>query len=471
MAHERILIIDDEAALRQTLSWLFERDRYEVRAAATGETGLALVEEWRPDVVLTDLQMPGMSGLEVLRTIKSRAAEAGRDLPVIVLTAFGTVHTAVAAMRDGAFDYVTKPFVNDDLRLTVSKALAMRRLQEDNSRMRAELKERYQFGDFVGASPRMTGIYEMVRRIKDTPISVLICGESGTGKELLARSLHYEGLRSAQPFIAVNCGAIPENLFESELFGYRKGAFTGAQRDKVGYFSAAHGGTLFLDEVGEMPLTAQVKVLRALAERKITAVGSTMEESVDVRVVAATNRNLVTEVKAGRFREDLYYRLNVVQIDMPPLRERPEDIPELVRHFIERFAREYGKNIRSATPESMRLLQSYPFPGTVRELANLIERAVALEQGAALSPSALPERVQGALPHSREEAVEPPLTMEGVDLEARLAAVERDYVVRALAAAGNNRTKAAKLLGISFRSMRYRLQKIGLDPDDAEDGA
>jgi two-component system response regulator PilR (NtrC family) len=464
LPRETILIIDDERPLGEFLSVLFEREGYQVACARSGEEGLDRYDALRPDLVITDLNMPGIDGLELLRQVKTRAAGEGRDVPVILLTAYGSVATAVQAMREGAFDYVAKPFHNDELRLIVRKALAMRALEADNARMRAELGERYQLSQFVGASPRMQEVYQLVRRVSATRISCLVCGESGTGKELLARAIHYGSDRSRRPFIPVNCGAIPESLFESELFGYKKGAFTGAMRDKAGMFEAADGGTLFLDEVGEMPLTAQVKVLRSLAERKITPVGGTAEVPVDVRIVAATNRDLRAEVAAGRFREDLYYRLNVVQIDMPPLRDRADDIPSLVAHFTERFASEYGKPITGATPEAMRLLRSYPFPGNVRELQNVIERAVALEPGPLLTPGSLPERVQGVMAAPAPDAapVEEPIG-EGVDLEARLAAMERGYLERALAAAHGNRTQAARLLGITFRSLRYRLQKFGMD--------
>ncbi len=467
MARETILIIDDERSLGEMLAVLFEREGYRVLRADSGEEGLDRYDAAQPDLVLTDLNMPGVDGIELLRQVKARAAQAGRDVPVILLTAYGSVTTAVQAMREGAFDYVAKPFHNDELRLIVRKALAMRALEADNARMRAELAERYQLGQFVGTSPRMQEVYQLVRRISGTKISCLVCGESGTGKELLARAIHYGSERSRRAFVPVNCGAIPESLFESELFGYKKGAFTGANTNKVGMFEAADGGTLFLDEVGEMPLAAQVKVLRALAERKVTPVGGTSEVPVDVRIVAATNRDLRAEVAAGRFREDLYYRLNVVQIDMPPLRERAEDVPVLVSHFIARFAEEYGKPIRGATPEALRILRGYPFPGNVRELQNVIERAVALEVGPLLTPAALPERVQGVLaaPPVGAEEEDDPLT-EGIDLEARLADVERRYLDRALAAAGGNRTQAARLLGITFRSLRYRLVKFGLDTDD-----
>jgi two-component system response regulator PilR (NtrC family) len=468
LAGERILIIDDERSLGELLGMLFQREGFVTSHAESGEEGLEVYDTVHPDLVLTDLNMPGIDGIELLRQIRTRAAARGRDVPVILLTAFGSVATAVQAMREGAFDYVAKPFHNDELRLIVRKALAMRALEADNARLRAELGERYQLGQFVGGSAKMQEVYTLVRRIMGTRISCLICGESGTGKELLARAVHYGSDRAARPFVAVNCGAIPESLFESELFGYRRGAFTGANRDKVGLFEAADGGTLLLDEVGEMPLPAQVKVLRALAERRITPVGANTEVAVDVRILAATNRNLQAEVAAGRFREDLYYRLNVVQIDMPPLRERPGDIPLLVQHFVERFATDYRKPVGGVTPEALRLLRAYAFPGNVRELQNVIERAVALELTGLITPSSLPERVQGPVAGAPAEAAEIETAAEGVDLEARLAEVERGYLVRALAASGGNRTQAARLLGITFRSLRYRLIKFGMDTDDGE---
>jgi two-component system response regulator PilR (NtrC family) len=466
---ERVLVVDDEAGLREMLAVLLEREGYETRTASSGEEGLDLFDAWGPSVVLTDLNMPGIDGLELLRQVRARAATSGRDVPVIVITAYGSVANAVAAMREGAFDYVAKPFHNDELRMLVRKALALRQLEADNARLRAELGERFQLGQLVGTSPRMQEVYALVRRVMGTRINCLVCGESGTGKELLARAIHYGSDRARKPFVAVNCGAIPETLFESELFGHKKGSFTGAVRDRVGYFEAADGGTLFLDEVGEMPLASQVKVLRALAERKVTPVGATGEVSVDVRLVAATNRDLRAEVAAGRFREDLYYRLNVVQIDMPPLRDRREDVTPLTQHFIERFAAEYGKDVRGATPESLRLLRDYGFPGNVRELQNILERAVALEAGTLVTPSSLPERVQGPLTATAEEAIDDdafPTT--GIDLEARLSSVERRYLERALTAASGNRTQAARLLGITFRSLRYRLAKFGMDDGSDE---
>jgi two-component system response regulator PilR (NtrC family) len=460
MGTERLLIIDDDSSLREFLPMLLERDGYQIKTAATGEEGLELFDGWHPDIIITDLTMPGINGLEVLRRVKVRAAREGRDVPVLLLTAYATVSTAVEAMREGAFDYITKPFINDDLRQVVSRALAMQRLSEDNARLRLELGSRYQLGQLVGTSEKMQQVYSLVRKVMGFRINCLITGESGTGKELVARAIHYGSDRAQGAFIPVNCGAIPENLFESELFGHRKGSFTGAIRDKQGFFAAAHGGTLFLDEVGDLPLALQVKVLRALQEKKITIIGDTSETAVDVRVVAATNRNLETEVKEGRFREDLYYRLNVVQVTVPPLRERQEDIPALAHHFLEKFNEEFGKNVKGIGPEAMALLKGYAYPGNVRELQNIIERAVALEVGTLISPVSLPERVQGAIPVLDEEEE---FSLEAIDLEARLNGIERRYLEQALSATSGNRTQAARLLGITFRSLRYRLAKFDMD--------
>jgi len=467
VAGERVLVVDDEASLREFLTILFEREGYTVRTASTGEEALALVPGWRPDLVLTDLNMPGMDGIELLRQLKSHATPDAREIPVILVTAYGTIAHAVAAMREGAFDYVAKPFHNDELRLMVAKALALRRLEEDNARLRAELGERYQLEGIVGASPRMNAVFALVARVRSTRINCLVCGESGTGKELIARAIHFGSDRAQGPFVPVNCGAIPEALFESELFGHRKGSFTGAVRDKNGFFQAADGGTLFLDEVGEMPLSAQVKVLRALAERKVTPVGGTAEIPVDVRIVAATNRDLAAHVAAGAFREDLYYRLNVVEIDVPPLRERPEDLHRLVEHFVARFAEEYRQPVQGISPEALRVLHGYPFPGNVRELQNIIERAVALETGPLITVASLPERVHGGMGAvSPDEAQTAEIPGTGIDLEGKLAALERRYLERALHQTNGNRTQAARLLGITFRSFRYRLLKFGMDAGD-----
>ncbi len=479
---DRVLVVDDEPGLREMLGMLLAREGYEVATVASAEEALTRLDAAGADVILSDVNMPGMDGYELIRTLRAR----GFDTPVILVTAYASVARAVEAMREGAFDYVAKPFHNDEIRLIVRRALAMRALESENARMRAELGARVGFGQIIGTSPAMQQVYTLVRKVTGTRVNCLVGGESGTGKELVARALHYGSDRARGPFVAVNCGAIPESLVESELFGHKKGSFTGAIKDRVGHFEAADGGTLFLDEVGELPAAAQVKLLRVLAERKIVPVGGSSERTVDVRIVAATNRELSAEVSAGRFREDLYYRLNVVQIDLPPLRARTGDLPALVQHFVDRFATEYGKPIRGASPEVLAVLANYAFPGNVRELQNLVERAVALESSEELTVAALPDRLQklqsalveeaptepGAEGGPPPSATPPPdlafvgnVADAGFDLEAELAAVERRLLERALQATDGNRTQAARKLGITFRSLRYRLAKFGMDPE------
>ena len=465
---DRVLVVDDELSMREFLAILLEREGYVVDTASSGEDALGKLAMATYDLVLTDLTMPGIDGMELIRRIRSAAVGHPRDVPVVMVTAYGSTESAVEAMKEGASDYVLKPFNNDELRLVLRKALGHRALVEENVQLRRELKSKYQFDNIVGASPAMEAVYEMVRRVKDSRISCLVHGESGTGKELVARAIHYSGPRAEKPFIAVNCGAIPDTLIESELFGYKKGAFTGASRDKDGFFRAAHTGTLFLDEVGEMPLHAQVKLLRAIAERKVTAVGDTAERAVDVRIVAATNRNLEEEVKAGRFREDLFYRLNVVRIDLPALRERRGDVRLLCEHFIQRYAREYGKNVRGIADDALFVIEAYSWPGNVRELQNAMEGAVALESENLVTLNSLPRRLVKRLDGGAAKAAAPTSASaefppDGVDLDALLSEFERGWLVEALRAADGNKTRAAKLLGMSFRSFRYRLAKYDMD--------
>ncbi len=463
-----VLVVDDDRSMRDFLSILLGRERYSVATAESGAAALEAVERAWPDLVLTDLNMPGMSGMELLRELKTRSARRGLDIEVVIVTAFGTSESAVEAMRRGAFDYVLKPFNNDDLRVTVRRALERVSLQAENARLKAVVQDELYFGRFIGSSPAMLRTYDLIRRIKDTPINCLVVGESGTGKELVARSIHDAGVRKG-PFVAINCGAIPENLVESELFGHSRGAFTGADRDRRGLIESAQGGTLFLDEINSLPASAQVKLLRVLQERRLMPVGSTREVAVDVRVVAAANVDLLEEVRSGRFREDLYYRVNVIQIPLPPLRERTGDIPELVRHFVALCAKEYGKSVVEAAPAVLRLLRQWHWPGNVRELQNTIARAVALCDGPALLPRDLPDALrhaedsqavpEAAAPDSASFEIPP----DGVDLDARLAEFERRWLVAALDACGGNKTQAAKLLRMSFRSFRYRLAKYDLD--------
>jgi two-component system response regulator PilR (NtrC family) len=466
MVEIQVLVVDDELSMREFLAILLSRQGYRVTTAASAEHALTLMETSTYQLVLTDLSMPGIDGLELVRRVRRGHLSHPSEVPIVMVTAYGTTSTAVAAMKEGATDYVLKPFDNDELLIVLNKALGQVQLAQENRALKERLGERFGYHNLIGTSAPMEGVYEMVRRVKDSRISCLIEGESGTGKELVARAIHYSGARAPGPFVAVNCGAIPENLIESELFGYKKGAFTGALRDKEGMFSAADGGTLFLDEVGEMPLHTQVKLLRAIAERKIVAVGDHREHEIDVRIVAATNRNLEAEVAEGRFREDLYYRLNVVHLGLPPLRSRGSDIQLLAERFVEEFAKEYAKPIRGLAPETLQLIRSHSWPGNVRELRNALEGAVALETEDLVTPRCLPSRIHRAHPASASPAkagADQLVGEEGVDLDSLLGEVERRYLEAALDRASGNKTKAAKLLQMSFRSFRYRLAKFGMD--------
>ncbi|NOY26780.1 MAG: sigma-54-dependent Fis family transcriptional regulator [Oligoflexia bacterium] len=460
---ERILVVDDELSMREFLQILLSREGFEVDVVSSAEQALEQVNEAWPALIMTDLNMSGLNGLELLREVKARAAQSGRDVEVIVVTAYGSTESAVAAMQAGAADYVTKPFNNAELLLVVKRALERQTLEVENVRLKSQVRGQYHFGNLVGSSRAMAEVYDLIRRIKDTRINCLIEGESGTGKEVVARAVHYSGVRRDGPFVAINCGAIPENLVESELFGYVRGAFTGANRDKKGLMRAAHGGTLFLDEVVSLPLAAQVTLLRALQERRVTPVGSVHEVAVDVRLVAASNVALEDAVADGSFREDLYYRLNVVRIVLPPLRERADDIPELVRHFVRRFSEEYSKELSSISPGAMDILRGYHYPGNVRELQNLIERAVALCQGVQLRENDLPDRVRGAIGAALAVPAPTEFPPEGLNLDALLAAEERRWLMRALDESAGNKTNAARLLQMTFRSFRYRLAKYDLD--------
>ncbi|MDP6932767.1 MAG: sigma-54 dependent transcriptional regulator [Myxococcota bacterium] len=467
MASETVMVVDDERSMREFLTILMERDGYEVAAVPSAVEALTASSDRWPDLVLTDLNMPGMDGLELLKELKARAARDGKDVEVVVITAFGTTESAVDAMRCGAADYVQKPFNNDELRLVVRRVLGRRELEVENLRLKGELQDRYHFGRLVGSSAAMMEVYDLIRRVKDTRINCMIVAESGTGKEMVARAIHFSGVRADGPFIPINCGAIPENLVESELFGHVKGSFTGAVRDKTGLLKAAHNGTIFLDEIAMLPPSAQVSLLRALQERRFTPVGAVREIEVDVRVIAATNVDLEAAVARGEFREDLYYRLNVVQMKLPPLRERGEDIPELVRFFLHRYAKEYSKEIQGLAPDASRSIRSWNYPGNVRELQNIIERAVALCKGPEITAEDLPERMsEGRVPIMDEQWVGFP--EGGIDLDALLSSTEKNWLLAALEVSGGNKTKAANLLHMTFRSLRYRLVKYGLDGDGSD---
>jgi len=401
-----------------------------------------------------------------LRAVKSgtvHRADVAVDPEIIVMTAYASAATALSAMKQGAYDYLTKPFKLDEIEAVIARALEKRALVAENLTLRDRVAGRARLGNLVGKSRAMQQLFELIGKIHSTRTSVLITGESGTGKELVARALHTEGSRGAQPFVAVNCGAIPEALMESELFGHKRGAFTGAIADKRGLFQEADTGTLFLDEIGELSLGLQVKLLRALQERKIKPVGETEESEVDVRVIAATNRDLEADVAAGSFRADLYYRLNVIEVRIPPLRHRREDIPLLAEHFVRRFSAEQRRSAQ-LTPDAMRKLEAFDFPGNVRELENVIERAIALTSGPLIGASDLPDPKPTA--KVAAGAVPSELPADGVDLDQLLGEFERTWVMRALDQTGGVRKHAATLLGISFRSLRYRLQKLGIDKGD-----
>jgi two-component system response regulator PilR (NtrC family) len=465
MADVRILIVDDELSMRQILKIMLERAGYKTTVASTGEEARRLIQLNLYDLVLTDLNLPGLGGLDLLRFVQARAQ---KEIPVIIITGYGTTASAVEAMKMGAADYVIKPFDNAELLINVQRVMGVRRLKDENIQLRRELKERHWFGNLLGRSVAIQRVYDMIQQVRDTRINCVLYGESGTGKEMVARAIHYSGVRQEGPFVAVNCGAIPESLIESEMFGYKKGAFTGAFRDKAGYFSAAHKGTLFLDEVADMPPHTQVKVLRAIAERRILPVGSYQEKAVDVRILAASNKDLDKEVREGRFREDLYYRLNVVRIELPPLRDREGDIPILARHFCEDFSDEYTKDLRGISLEAMEVLNSWQWPGNIRELKNVVERAVALESGPEITPQSLPQCMREARIGTAIAIGDPgkdALPAEGVQLDVVLASMERHYFELALERTQGNKTRAASLLGMSFRSFRYRLAKCGLEAD------
>jgi two-component system response regulator PilR (NtrC family) len=473
----KILVVDDEQSMREFLAICLRRATHEVVAARSGGEALERLRTQPFDIVITDLKMPGdLDGLGLLKAIKSGAvkytAVAGAaplpiDPEVILVTAYATADTALAAMKQGAYDYLTKPFQVDEIIAVIGRALEKRALLEENLALRDQVAGRARLANLLGKSRGMQKVFELIGKIHSTRTSVLITGESGTGKELVARALHTEGSRSKNLFVAVNCGAIPEELMESELFGHKRGSFTGAIADKSGLFQEADGGTLFLDEIGELSPNLQVKLLRALQERKVKAVGATDEIEVDVRVIAATNRDLEAEVARAAFRADLYYRLNVIEVRIPPLRQRREDIPLLAEHFLRRFSTEHGHELH-LSPEALRKLESYDFPGNVRELENMIERAVALSSGATINASELPDVRAAKQPVDAPNELPP----EGVDLDRMISDYERIWVLRALDHTGGVRKRAATLLGISFRSLRYRLEKLGIEKgDDDEPGS
>ncbi len=464
----RILVVDDEESIREFLEIMLRKEGYEVTCAEDGQKGLDIIKKKSFDLVISDLQMPNMTGIELLRQVHDNYP----DLLFMMITAFGTTETAVEAMKLGAYDYITKPFKIDEVRINIANALRSRNLEVENRTLKKELNKEYSFQNLVGNSETMHRIYEMIKRVSQTPTNVLITGESGTGKEMVAKAIHFNGPLKDKPFVTINCGAIPESLMESEMFGHKKGSFTGAIADKAGLFEVADGGTLFLDEVGELPLTIQVKLLRAIQERVIRRVGGTEDTKVEVRIIAATNRDLEDMVKKGGFRQDLFYRLNVINIKTPSLRERPEDIALLANHFLKKYNDRLAKTIGGISAEAMDMLKKYDYPGNVRELENIIERTVALEGGATILPESLPPFVNTPSGRKMASTHEIQVTEEGLDLDKVMGQIEKELLIKAIHAAGGVKKKAAKLLNITFRSMRYRVEKYSLGSlgdDDLED--
>lgn len=443
--NEKILILDDDSGVREFLSLALNKDGYEVKSLASPLEGVEILKEERYDIAIVDLKMPELDGISTLKKIKEIS-----DASVIMITAFATIESAIEAMKEGAFDYITKPFKVDEIRLVIEKALKERRLVRENKILNKELKERYGISSIVGETPKIQYVLDMVKRLARTDSTVLIYGESGTGKELVARAIHYTSPRAIHPFMAIDCSAIPETLLESELFGHERGAFTGAFRTKEGLFEVARDGTIFLDEIAASGINIQVKLLRVLQEKEFRRVGGTKDIRVNSRVIAATNRNLEEEVARGNFRQDLFYRLNVVPIHIPPLRDRKGDIPILARHFLSLFSKRENKKIKDISKEALLLLENYPWPGNVRELEHLIERAVILTSSDTITPVDLPLRIK-----EKRQGI----SHKNGSLRDMVEEYERRLIADTLQECGGNKFKAARLLGLSRQNLQYKLRK------------
>lgn len=457
----KILIVDDELSMREFLELMLVREGYQVSSAENGNLANNLIEKNNYDLILCDIRLGDISGLDVLRKAKINSPHS----IVIMISAYATAENAVEAMNDGAYDYLPKPFDTLELKQTISKALKLRTLSDEKKSIDDELKKSFHFGVIVGNSPRMQHIYEIIKQIAKTTTNVLITGESGTGKELIARALHQQSGRANNPFVVINCGSVPETLIESEIFGYKKGSFTGATQDKKGLFEAANTGTVFLDEIGELSPAMQVKLLRVVQEKSFKPIGGSSDMAVDIRIVSATNKKIEEEVISGNFREDLFYRINVVEIKVPPLRDRKSDIRALAQHFLEKYSKKSEKEITKISSYAVDLLQKYDFPGNVRELENLIERSVALSNTNIILPDSLSlsihkrRWIEGVKDH-RFDLDE---IASGVSLENIIEDIERAYLKRALKYGHGNKSSAAELLGISLRSFRYRCNKLNID--------
>ncbi|MGE0632023.1 MAG: sigma-54-dependent transcriptional regulator [Pseudobdellovibrionaceae bacterium] len=464
----RILVVDDEESIREFLEIMLKKEGYEITLAEDGKKAQEILAKKNFDMVISDLQMPNVTGLELLKHTK----DSYPDMVFMMITAFGTTETAVEAMKIGAYDYITKPFKIDEVRINIANALKSKGLEVENRVLKKELVKEFSFQNLVGNSEPMHRIFDLISRVSQTPTNILITGESGTGKEMIAKAIHYNSPMKDKPFVTINCGAIPESLMESEMFGHKKGSFTGAVTDKSGLFEVASGGTLFLDEVGELPLSIQVKLLRAIQERIIRRVGATDDIKIEVRLVTATNRDLEKMVSDGTFRQDLFFRLNVINIRSPALRERRDDIPLLANHFLKKYNDRLGKNIGAISVEAMEMLKKYDYPGNVRELENIIERTVALEGGATILPESLPPFVNTPSGRKMASSHEIEIGPEGLDLEKVLGQIEKELLVKAIHTAGGVKKKASKLLNITFRSMRYRVEKYNLgtvEDDELDD--
>lgn len=458
MQREKILVADDEPSMREFLEIMLKKENYRITLASNGEEVIKLVEKDIFDLVLLDIRMPKVDGISALKSIKAVAPETA----VIMITAYASADTAIKAMKEGAYDYITKPFKVDEIKLIIKNALEKKTLQKENVLLKQVARDRYHFDNIIGQGPKMTALYDVLEKVAPTRTNILVTGESGTGKELVARAIHYNSPRREKPFVTLNCGAIPETLIESELFGHVKGAFTDAIATKKGLFEVADEGTIFLDEISELPFLMQVKLLRVLQDREFKRVGGTEDIRVDVRIISATNKDLEEAVREKRFREDLFYRLNVIQVKLPALRERKEDISLLANHFLKKYSDELNKNMASISPEALRILLNYDYPGNVRELQNIIERAVALESGQDLTAQNLNSYLDQPLP-SRKGGLDLEIPHEGIDLEKVVEDIERALLLKALDRTNGIKKKAAELLNINFRSMRYRLEKYGLD--------
>ena len=445
-----VLVVDDEPGMREFLEIMLGKEGYSVKTASNGEEAIQKIRNEAFDLALVDIQMPGLNGIDVLRSAK----ETTPDTTIIMITAFASHETAIEAMKLGAYDYITKPFKIDEIKIVIGKSLERKNLERENTRLKKELENKYGFENIIGSSTSIKQIFSLIDRVSELKVSVLITGESGTGKELVARAIHYSGNRKEGPFIPVNCAAIPETLIESEFFGHSKGAFTGATRDRKGLFEEANGGSIFLDEIGDLPQHLQVKLLRVLEERKVRPLGKTEPVNIDVRVISATNRNLEQELAEGKFREDLFYRLNVIKIAIPPLRERKEDIPAIAIHFVEKYTDEMEKDIKSISSEALEELEKYSFPGNIRELENIIARCVALETSEVIRKESLPKLT------NENDYIDLSDTINAYDsIDSVLGDVEKQIIENALKTTKGNKTEAANRLGITLRSLRYRLAK------------